>query len=50
VRGVIELHVFSVNSFFVDIKDATFIMAPADIVAGMAIVYGNITRVTYARK
>jgi hypothetical protein len=50
VRDVIELHVFSVNPFVVDIKDATFITAPVDTVACMAIVYGNIIRVTYARK
>jgi hypothetical protein len=47
---VIELQLFSANSFVVDIKGAISIMADVDIVAGMAIVYGNIPRVTYARK
>jgi hypothetical protein len=50
VHDVIELYLFSVNSFVVDIKDATFIMAPVDIVAGMAIVFDNIPRVINARK
>jgi hypothetical protein len=37
VLDIIELQVFSANSSVVDIKDATFIMAVVDIVAGMAI-------------
>jgi hypothetical protein len=48
--AVTTLPVFSVNSFVVvDIKDAIFMMA-VDTVAGMAIEYDNIHRVTCARK
>ena len=50
--AVIVLHVLSVNSFVVvaDIKYAIFNMVVLDIVAGAAIAYGNIHRVTFGRK